>query len=296
MGSKTMDLGQVMGKSAYEAAKDAGYTGTEAAFNEALKEVPGHIGNSDIHVTSAEKTAWNGKAAATHASQHGADGGDPITPTAIRAVGYDAAQSLTSTQKEQARENIGAIGEDMRFCTDCNTAIKTGVYRINASTQNAPSYVTAGLGHLLIVMAWDVNTLVQIYFAPSHQGEYIRYSLNTSSGISWQPWECVNPRLALDVEYRTTERYLGKPVYVKVVDCGVVPSVGSYKTVGISDSLIHSVEAFSPVRGRTLPFYESNGLALAVSGSPSYVLIRNYSHEDSTTNIYATIKYTKTTD
>ena len=50
------------GKSAYAAAQEAGYTGTETAFNAALSNVPGHIGNGTIHVTAEEKTAWNAKA------------------------------------------------------------------------------------------------------------------------------------------------------------------------------------------------------------------------------------------
>lgn len=73
------------GKSAYQTAVEAGYSGTETAFNEALKEVPGHIANSDIHVTAEQKATWNG------------------------SVRYDAAQSLTDAQKTQARNNIGAI-------------------------------------------------------------------------------------------------------------------------------------------------------------------------------------------
>ena len=78
------------GKSAYQTAVEAGYSGTETAFNTALKDVPGHIGNSDIHVTAAEKTAWNGKAAGKHSSQHGANGSDPITPDAIGAIASTA--------------------------------------------------------------------------------------------------------------------------------------------------------------------------------------------------------------
>lgn len=78
------------GKSAYQTAAEAGYSGTETAFNTALKEVPGHIGNSDIHVTAEQKTAWNGKAAGTHASQHGANGSDPVTPDAIGAIATTA--------------------------------------------------------------------------------------------------------------------------------------------------------------------------------------------------------------
>lgn len=78
------------GKSAYQTAVEAGYSGTETAFNTALKEVPGHIGNSEIHVTAEQKTAWNGKAAGKHASQHGANGSDPLTPDAIGAIASTA--------------------------------------------------------------------------------------------------------------------------------------------------------------------------------------------------------------
>lgn len=78
------------GKSAYQTAVEAGYSGTETAFNTALKEVPGHIGDGDIHVTAEQKTAWNGKAAGKHASQHGENGSDPITPSAIGAIASTA--------------------------------------------------------------------------------------------------------------------------------------------------------------------------------------------------------------
>jgi len=38
----------------------------------------------------------------------------------------------------------------------------------------------------------------------------------------WRPWEWVNPPLALGVEYRTTERLYGKPVYKKMINVGYV--------------------------------------------------------------------------
>ncbi len=78
------------GKSAYQTAVEAGYSGTETAFNTALKEVPGHIGDGDIHVTAEQKTTWDGKAAGKHASQHGTNGSDPITPSAIGAIASTA--------------------------------------------------------------------------------------------------------------------------------------------------------------------------------------------------------------
>ena len=49
-------------------------------------DLSAHTGNADIHVTAAEKAAWDGKAAGTHASQHASNGSDPITPASIGAL------------------------------------------------------------------------------------------------------------------------------------------------------------------------------------------------------------------
>ena len=40
----------------------------------------------------------------------------------------------------------------------------------------------------------------------------------------WDPLEYINPDMKLGVEYRTTERYLGKPVYVKTINFGALPN------------------------------------------------------------------------
>lgn len=50
------------GKSAYEAAKEGGYLGIETEFNTALNDLPAHVGNIDIHVTTEEKAGWDAKA------------------------------------------------------------------------------------------------------------------------------------------------------------------------------------------------------------------------------------------
>ena len=51
-------------------------------------------------------------------------------------------------------------------------------------------------------------------------------------GGVWQPWEWENPPMQFGVEYRTTERHEGKPVYVCAVDLGVLPDSIS-KTVNL---------------------------------------------------------------
>ena len=57
--------------------------------------------------------------------------------------------------------------------------------------------------------------------------------VSVDRGGGWQPWEYVNPPLQLGTEYRTTERYLGKPVYVKTVDTGALPNA-TYKEISAS--------------------------------------------------------------
>lgn len=150
------------GKSAYQTAVEAGYAGTETAFNSALKDVPGHIANKDNPhgVTAAqsgaipttEKGAANGVATlgadgkvptgqlpamnyapSTHASQHGSGGSDPITPAAIGA----AAASHNQAASTITAGTFAATGVKAMNGTDYTTA---RVRNIQASTTD----LTAG--------------------------------------------------------------------------------------------------------------------------------------------------------
>ena len=225
------------------------------------------------------------------------------------AVRYDQAQSLSSAQRALARSNIDAISRTAELCTDCNTTVKAGIYRIDGSTQNGPNYIKAGLGHLLIVLPWDQNTLVQIYYAPERALKFCRFS---ASG--WKPWECVNPLLDLGGEYRTTERYLGKPVYVKLVN-PVHAAMTSETAVdlvcyfGVSN--IAAVVSCVPVTGEwkngaivspinNVPFLHSiaasSNLRIVCTGMATNYVRYNFSGYDGDYGVMPLIKYTKTTD
>ena len=43
----------------------------------------------------------------------------------------------------------------------------------------------------------------------------------------WGEWEWVNPPMFLGVEYRTTERWQGKPVYTKLINFGALPDTST---------------------------------------------------------------------
>ena len=114
----------------------------------------------------------------------------------------------------------------------------------------------------------------------------------------WGDWEYLNPPMNLGVEYRTTERYLGKPVYCKVVDFGTAPN-NDTKNVSLSDMNIDKV------CGAIFHYYvissDENGV---MTSNPNFTgflvsnsVIQIRTNTDKTdTKFYVTIKYTKTTD
>lgn len=96
----------------------------------------------------------------------------------------------------------GDIGSYTRY-----TIIVT--YAVNATDKAQDVYCYGGEAHGDVML---------------HRGRF---------GNTWLPWEWINPPLTLGVEYRTTERYLGKPVYVKTVDTGALPNA-TYKEISAS--------------------------------------------------------------
>lgn len=56
--------------------------------------------------------------------------------------------------------------------------------------------------------------------AESSFGNRVTAISKAKAGGSWQSWEWINPPMAFDTEYRTTERYNSKPVYVKLINAG----------------------------------------------------------------------------
>lgn len=90
------------------------------------RNLTAHAGNTTVHVTSAERTAWNGKAAGKHASQHGKDGADPITPAAIGAASLGADGKVPASQLPEissVKTYTATIGTT--WTEDSNTGVKT---------------------------------------------------------------------------------------------------------------------------------------------------------------------------
>lgn len=269
-----LDLGNVkgpQGKSAYQSALDAGYSGSEEAFNTAMAKAPD-------------------------------------------AVLYTV-QSLTDAQKAQARGNINAapggfgLGGGSKVLTpddDLNNIWEDGSYAWDGAPKNAP---TVG-GSLIPYCSMQVINKGSSYnmhqIARTFEGYEIRRYYDGAKK-TWSEWAWVNPPMMLGVEYRTTEYYLGKPVYVKVV-------AGSFSGAGVT-SISHGIANIDKCVAATgialqidssssynfsFPYWFTNGSTLAqgisVSINSSAIALNSVTDYSSSYSVQVTIKYTKTTD
>ncbi len=192
-----------------------------------------------------------------YVSQYSGEEIDALLGSASKGVvRYDAAQTLTDAQKQQARKNIAAApdgyGLGGHAVSPPNNSIddakETGLYLCG------PGYIGAPSGHTYIVygtvlsMKRADNSVIQVYWseASSNISGSPLNLVRRFDGTKWYPWEWVNPPMVSGIEYRTTERYAGKPVYVQLVNFG---ALGNATTKSV-DVAIENVDKI-PVLGGT---------------------------------------------
>lgn len=134
------------------------------------------------------------------------------------------------------------------------------------------------------IKAWSANLTGSLVFKVKFSG-------------AWKPLEWQNPPMDVDTEYRTTERYLGKPVYAKCISVGVLPSNAKSTTPhGISNSKNfvalwgHSGRYYFPTQWNA----DSIG-TINIYATSTNVFVKTTAAWDNYA-AYVTIKYTKTTD
>lgn len=108
--------------------------------------------------------------------------------------------------------------------------------------------------------------------------------------------EYLNPPMQLGVEYRTTERYLGKPVYVKAVNFGALPNADTKTVIWATADEVSAVLSVEATGSQGAPV----GLGAILSGTEitatTTTLYIKSSGDYSTNTAVFRIKYTKTTD
>lgn len=156
-----------------------------------------------------------------------------------------------------------------------------------------------GRGRLQLANVVRTNaTYASVTSITNYEISQCGFRMLKTNGV-WQPIEFFYPPIKLGVEYRTTERYLEKPIYQKLINFGALPS-NSAKRVE------HGIENFklcASVQG-TLGGYNLVGFGtpdMHVTGIyADGVSVRITTDGDFSSyasfNIYVLIKYTKSTD
>lgn len=149
-------------------------------------------------------------------------------------------QTLADEQKAQARGNIGAAPDGFGlgsaytdYIADFNACIKNGWYRAYSNSLNSPSIGGWNARYGALLVSTRDSAIYHVYYVNRYSVMYTLERYSNDGGTTWSEWEYVNPPMDLGVEYRTTERYISKPVYVKNVDTGALPNA-TYKEISAS--------------------------------------------------------------
>lgn len=149
-----------------------------------------------------------------------------------------------------------------------------------------------GMGKMLVVNHSGNKSCTQIAFnATSSTAMKIRSQENDGT---WGEWEWVNPPMNLGVEYRTTERYQGKPVYAKVFEFGAMPNA-TKKTVSNNVSNAAAMINWEIIRkdsGGNMG--GSENITNVLCNRADFTIVTTVDLSAFSVNVY--IRYTKTTD
>jgi hypothetical protein len=119
---------------------------------------------------------------------------------------------------------------------------------------------------------------------------------------SWQPWEWETPPLKLGVEYRTTERFCDKAVYIKRLSCDAMPGANATKHIGHGITNMGYIVDFGgsmTINGQgaiSLPYYfaSENQAHLSVTNE-NIVIVSGANDLTNYNDTQVWVKYTKTT-
>lgn len=151
-----------------------------------------------------------------------------------------------------------AYGTKAGTLADIDTYVENGWWRFDV----VGTYDAIGVSANHSVLRVDAGrTIVQTLFLGSYAAVVTRIKIATES--AWRDWEWVNPPMVVGTEYRTTERYDGKVVTRKLVNCG---AIANGKTVQLADESKYRIISANVRQGSAPIPYWHNG-AVGTGGS-----------------------------
>lgn len=217
-----------------------------------------------------------------------------------------------STYAAPAGYGLGNLAREFSHGQDLNTCTLCGFYgtvqsSTVASLVNKPTYGFAAGEVEMLVIANRGGYLTQILHNSSTGGFGVTAQRDIR-GSNVGEWEYINPPMELGVEYRTTERYNGKPVYARRVDVGAVTANTQavwMDTACPVDAVVHSFAVGHYAPGDsviTTPFrddgsgFKAESSAYAYNHTAMNRLVVTVNANCAFDWCHATIKYTKETD
>lgn len=148
-------------------------------------------------------------------------------------------------------------------------------------------------GYMIVIPAYLGEGLVQIAYSMIKELQGCVAQRTLHAWNKWGEWEYANPLLVSGKEYRTTERYGGKPVYAYLANVGAFPETGARNAeVNIESTGLVRFNAVAgdyllPVAGKMeINAYRSSGKIVVQMNTAGARL--------STSDVFVTIYYTKT--
>lgn len=163
-----------------------------------------------------------------------------------------------------------------------------GRYTYTPEYVNCPIKVQSTFSLEVISMGRDGQLLQRVTRCSEEGTVYERQYYSAE----WHEWECVNPPMVVDVEYRTNERFLGKPVYTKVIYCDVLPNT-SYKLFEHGATVKQVIRCVGQMSdGNSIPFHFNSTNFVKIYAGPEYVVIFA-GNDKSNRSAYAQLWYVK---
>ena len=129
--------------------------------------------------------------------------------------------------KAPAGYGLGGQSKFISSSDDLNDAVYDGWYCFEAPPINAPlldGVNAIGYSSMLVSNRIPSLYVTQEIFCynswEAHNCVLRRCRINGE----WKPWEWVDPPMIPGIEYRTTERWNGAPVYAQLFDCSPLPN------------------------------------------------------------------------
>ncbi|MGF0002922.1 BppU family phage baseplate upper protein [Bacillus altitudinis] len=234
----------------------------------AQAKVDAHSNNSDVHVTKAQKTAWDAKetpaGAQAKVTEHANNltmhvtseeraswnGRETTTGAQAKVNAHEAKTSIHVTEAEREKWNAAQLAKittdngrviykGSAEVTDYNTVTQTGMYLIyNVGVNGPPSFNRV----FLLVMS-NSNTLIQIAYE-SVTGKQAYFRFRKVDSETWTAWERQLTASDLDVVWNNPTLQPGWKQYA--------PADGSIHTVRFSKDAAGVVEIKGAVYGGVL--------------------------------------------